>query len=102
MYARFDPKRLVDFYKVKLKAVDPEGNRVKYPHYYLREPGGKTYDIGVHHSTAVAAGVNPHTFIVERKKLGLRGERTVTIEKDGEEVTIVMHKEPEEEQQTGE
>jgi len=95
MYERLDPKCLVEYHKVTLKAVDPEGNPVQWPHYRVRTPDGRTYDVGVHDSTSVPVGVNPFTFIASKKRLGLRGEKTVTIAKSGDEVVIEMQPEPE-------
>ena len=56
MYDRLDPKHLVTSHKVKLKALDGEGKPVQWPHYWVKTPDGKTYDIGVHDSTSVPTG----------------------------------------------
>ena len=94
MFARLDPKRLVDFRKVKLEAVDAAGKPVKYPHYYVTDPDGRTWDVGIHPSTAVAAKPGLFTFVAERKKLALRGRLTVAIKTDGQRVRIIMRKPP--------
>jgi hypothetical protein len=93
LYDRLDPKGLIDLYKVSLKAVDADGNPVKWPHLYVKSPDGKTYDVGIHMATSVRAGMNPYTFIFVKAREKLRGETTVTIEKDGQEVVIVMQPE---------
>ena len=94
MYARLDAKQLVDFNKVTLKAVDPDGNRVPLTYYHVKLPDGRTCDIGIHDSTSVPVGKNPFTFVAEHRKLGLRGEVTVSVERSGQEVTVVMQKAP--------
>jgi len=95
MYAGLDPGTLVDFHKVTLKALDGDGNRVEYPHYSVKGPDGRTWDVGIHDSTSVPAGKNPFTFIAERRKLGLRGEVTVSVERSGQEVIVPMRRTPE-------
>ena len=95
MYARLEPDRLVTFHKVVLKAVDPRGDAVKWPHWYVTGPDGKTHNVGVHNSTSVRVGENPFTFTVSKKRLRLRGKRTARIEKDRQEVVVHMQRTPE-------
>ena len=94
MFARLDPKRLVAFRKVKLEAVDAAGKPVKYAAYHVIDPDGKTWDVGIHHSTAVAARAGRFTFVAERRKYGLRGEVVTAVRTDGQTVRVVMHKHP--------
>ena len=94
MYKRIDPKTFVDSHTVRLSAVDAEGNPVKWPHWRVKAPDGTLYDIGIRSKTSVRRGVNPFTFIAERRKFSLRGETTATVTKNRQPVTVIMQKTP--------